>query len=133
MLRSGFGDDSGTVNAPAPAPSLLVACLCARWCQLCNSYRATFEAAASRHPAHRFVYVDIEDEADLVGAVDVENFPTLLIAEGGTLRFLGVITPQPETLERLLRAAEERNLPPPAHELDDGELQQLIAGLEAHA
>ncbi|MEW6704489.1 MAG: thioredoxin family protein [Pseudomonadota bacterium] len=114
-----------------PPPALLVACLCARWCLLCNSYRATFESVAQRHPQHRFVYVDIEDEAEAVGAVDVENFPTLLIAEGASLRFLGVITPQPETLERLLRAAEARNLPPPAHGLDERELAQLIAGVTA--
>jgi hypothetical protein len=111
------------------APSLLVACLCARWCQLCGSYRRTFDAAAQGHPAHRFVFVDIEDEAELVHAIDVENFPTLLIAEGDTLKFLGVITPQPETLERLLRAAQQRNLPPPSHDLDDDELQALIAGI----
>jgi thioredoxin-like negative regulator of GroEL len=124
-------DDSASMDAPADptADRLLVACLCARWCQLCNSYRATFEAAAARHPGHRFVYVDIEDEADIVGAVDVENFPTLLIAEGGALRFLGVITPQPETLERMVRAAEERNLPPPSHELADDELRQLVEGV----
>jgi len=120
------------VSADAPSP-LLVACLCARWCQLCNSYRATFEAAAARHPAHRFTYVDIEDQAELVNAIDVENFPTLLIADGPALRFLGVITPQPETLERLLRAAEAHNLPPPSHELDDDELQALIEGLRTLA
>jgi thioredoxin 1 len=112
-------------------PRLLVACLCAAWCRLCDSYRATFDAIAARHPAHRFVYVDIEDESDLVHAVDVENFPTLVIAEGDTLRFLGVITPQPEMLERLVRAAEARNLPPPQHELDDDERLQLLAGLQA--
>lgn len=128
-------DHSASMDAPDPttAPPLLVACLCARWCQLCSSYRATFEASAARHPAHRFVYVDIEDEADLVGSIDVENFPTLLIAEGDALRFLGVITPQPETLERMLRAAEERNLPPPAHELDGQEIDQVIAGLRGRA
>lgn len=129
-----MGDHSGAMDAPDPTASpLLVACLCARWCQLCNSYRATFEASATRHPAHRFVYVDIEDEAELVGSIDVQNFPTLLIAEGATLRFLGVITPQPETLERLLRAAEERNLPPPAHELDAQELDEVITGLRERA
>lgn len=112
-------------------PALFVACLCARWCQLCNSYRATFEAAAARHAEHRFAYVDIEDEADAVQALDVENFPTLLIADGAQLLFLGVITPQPDTLERLLRAAEARNLPPPVHTLDAPQLQQLLAGLRA--
>ena len=116
------------MSSPAP---LFVACLCARWCQLCNSYRATFEAAAARHPAHRFVYVDIEDEADLVHAIDVENFPTLLIAQGEALRFLGVLTPQPETLERMLRAAEQGNLPPAEHPMDDGDLAELLVGLRA--
>jgi len=118
------------MSSPAP---LFVACLCARWCQLCNSYRATFEAVAARHPAHRFVYVDIEDEADLVHAIDVENFPTLLIAQGDALRFLGVLTPQPETLERMLRAAEAGNLPPAARPMDDDELAELLAGLRALA
>lgn len=118
----------------APSPSrLLVACLCARWCRLCESYQATFDEAARRHPGLRFVYVDIEDEADVVQAIDVENFPTLVIADGPELRFLGVITPQPETLERLVRAAEEGNLPPPRHELPPQELGALIEGLGALA
>lgn len=127
-------DHSGPMNdnQDASFDPLLVACLCARWCQLCNSYRTTFEEAAARHPQHRFVYVDIEDEAALVNAIDVENFPTLLIAKAGCLAFLGVITPQPATLARLLRAAEEGNLPHPRHELEDQALQQLLAGLAAH-
>jgi len=120
-------------DATDPAEPLLVACLCARWCQLCNSYRATFEAAAARHPGHRFVYVDIEDEADLVHEVDVENFPTLLIAEGGRLRFLGVVTPHPETLERMVRAAVERNLPPASQELEDDDIAALLSGLRSMA
>jgi thiol-disulfide isomerase/thioredoxin len=118
--------------SPAPPP-LLVACLCAAWCRLCNSYADTFAEVAAHHPAHRFVYLDVEDEADLVQAIDVENFPTLLIAAGAELRFLGVITPQPQTLERLLRAAEAGQLPPPEHELDADELQRLLAGLAARA
>jgi hypothetical protein len=109
---------------------LLVACLCAAWCRLCNGYEATFGEVARRHPSHRFVYVDIEDEADLVHAIDVEDFPTLLIAQGSELRFLGVITPQPETLERLVRAAEHGRLPPPAHELASAELLPLLQGLQ---
>lgn len=120
--------------APAPPSStLLVVCLCAAWCRLCNSYGDTFAEIAARHPGHRFVYLDVEDEADLVHAVDVENFPTLLIAEGDKLRFLGVITPQPQTLERLLRAAEVGALPRPEHELAADELQPLLAGLAARA
>ncbi|HET9643023.1 MAG TPA: thioredoxin family protein [Burkholderiaceae bacterium] len=113
-----------TSNAP-----LLVACFCAGWCQLCGSYRTTFQAAAERHPRHRFLFVDIEDQADLVHAIDVENFPTLLMAAGDQLRFLGVLTPQAETLERILRAAEADELPPPEHELEDEDLRELLRGL----
>jgi hypothetical protein len=112
---------------------LLVACLCARWCNLCEGYRATFDALAQRHARHRFQWIDIEDEADLVHAIDVENFPTLLIARGDRLHFLGVMTPQLETLERVLRAAEQDALPPPQHELDDDELRQLLSGLHTRA
>ena len=112
---------------------LIVACLCARWCNLCEGYRATFDALAGRHPRHRFVWIDIEDQAELVGAVDVENFPTLLIARGPRLKFLGVLTPQIETLERVLRAAQDDALPPPSHTLDDDELQALLAGLSSVA
>lgn len=112
---------------------LLVACLCARWCRLCNSYQATFDDIAARHPASRFVYIDIEDEADLVHAIDVEDFPTLLIAQGDALRFLGVITPQPDTLDRLVRAAEDSNLPPPSHALSATDLAALLQGLQQRA
>ena len=112
---------------------LVVACLCARWCNLCEGYRATFDTLAQRHAQHRFEWIDIEDDAALVGAVDVENFPTLLIARGDDLKFLGVLTPQLETLERVLRAAEDDALPPPQHELDDEELKTLLLGLHARA
>jgi hypothetical protein len=49
-------------------------------------------------------WVDIEDEADLVGDLDVETFPTLVIADDTQVRFAGPVTPQRETLQRLLRA-----------------------------
>lgn len=120
------------MNQLADAP-LLVACLCARWCNLCEAYRATFDTLAARHPQHRFQWIDIEDEADLVHAVDVENFPTLLIASGEHLRFLGVLTPQLETLERVLRGAEQNALPPPTHEVDDADMQALLDALQARS
>jgi thiol-disulfide isomerase/thioredoxin len=82
----------------------LVICLCAQWCSTCRSYRATFERAAREFADARFLWVDIEDEAEVMGAIDVENFPTLLIGTGGDPRFFGTLTPQPEILARLLRA-----------------------------
>ena len=89
---------------PAPSPPLLVACLCAEWCSACREYRATFDqVAAEFNGAVRFIWIDIEDEAELVDPIEVETFPTLLIADAGAPRFFGPLTPQPETLRRLVR------------------------------
>jgi thioredoxin 1 len=86
--------------------TLHVACLCAAWCRTCESYQAVFEAACAELPQAglRVHWIDIEDQAELVGDLDIETFPTLLIAEGGQVRFAGPLTPQPETLRRVLRA-----------------------------
>jgi len=61
-------------------------------------------------------WIDIEDESDLVGDLDVETFPTLVVQGPHTL-FAGTLTPQPETLLRVLRAAldaADRGAPPAA-------------------
>jgi thioredoxin-like negative regulator of GroEL len=83
-----------------------VACLCAAWCRTCESYQQVFEAACAELPQAelRVRWIDIEDEADLIGDLDIETFPTLLIADGDGVRFAGPLTPQPETLKRVLRA-----------------------------
>lgn len=92
-----------------PAPGVAgsgwwVVCLCAEWCGTCRDYRAVFSALEREHPDVRFVWVDIEDEADLAGDLDVETFPTLLIADGRTVRFLGPLLPQAGVLTRLLES-----------------------------
>ena len=59
---------------------------------------------ADGHAVRRH-WVDIEDEADLLGELDIETFPTLVVSDRhGALRFAGAITPQPEALQRLLRS-----------------------------
>lgn len=83
--------------------SLLVACLCAEWCSVCRDYRSVFEQVRARFPQARFIWVDVEDQADVVDPVEVDNFPMLLIALGNEARFFGTMTPQAETLERLVR------------------------------
>ena len=60
----------------------LVACLCAEWCSSCREYRETFRQAQQQYLDTRFVWVDIEDQPDLVGDISVEDFPTLMIAAG---------------------------------------------------
>jgi thioredoxin-like negative regulator of GroEL len=93
---------------PETLPTLLVVCLCAEWCHVCGDYRSRFEhvraAVTADHPQAQFVWLDVEDEADLLHPLDVDNFPTLLIAMGGAPRFFGPLTPQAQTLERLVRS-----------------------------
>ena len=60
-----------TIAAALEGDAWTVACLCAAWCGTCSSYRATFEQLAARHPDKHFVWIDIEDQADLVGDLDV--------------------------------------------------------------
>ena len=83
-----------------------MACLCARWCGTCSSYEAVFAACGAAYGARvQPLWVDIEDEADLIGSIDVENFPTLLLARDGEMLFFGTITPHPQTLSRLVASA----------------------------
>jgi thioredoxin 1 len=93
----------------ASDPDLLVACLCAAWCGSCRDYVSVFETQALRFDAV-FKWIDIEDEEDALGPLDVENFPTLLIARADEVLFFGRVTPQPQTLARLLEAARDGGL-----------------------
>ena len=86
-----------------------VVCLCAQWCGTCRDYRAVFDQLARAHPAVRFVWIDIEDDAEVAGDLDVETFPTLLIADGQVARFLGPLLPQAAVLSRLLESLQSRS------------------------
>ena len=94
-----------TLNIP-PSEPLLVACLCAQWCGTCKDYAPLFEGLQAEFPEAQFRWIDIEDEADLVDPMEVENFPTLLIASQGQARFFGPVMPHLETLKRLIQAQQ---------------------------
>jgi len=132
------------MSAPLPnsnptPPPLLVACLCAQWCRTCDAYRDTLVAtqAAMRlgHPgaALRFVWVDIEDESDLVGDLDVEDFPTILLARGDQVLFFGPVLPHAQTLDRLVRSALDAALPPLSAAALAPDVRALPARLSEHA
>ncbi len=91
---------------PPSHSSWWVVCLCAAWCNTCGDYRATFDAVAREWPAMRFEWLDVEDESELAGDLDVETFPTLLIADGGHARFFGPLLPHAGVLSRLIASLE---------------------------
>ena len=73
---------------------------------MCREYRVIFEQVEQRvqaaHPHIRFAWVDVEDDADLMGTLDVETFPTVLMAGAGGIQFIGPVTPQANVLQRLV-------------------------------
>ena len=108
---------------PTPTTPLLVACLCADWCGACREYKPRFEQLQAAFPGVVFVWVDVEDESELVDPIEVENFPTILIANRQRVQFFGTVMPHPETLQRLV----ETQLAGDAHTLSDAPLVESLA------
>jgi thioredoxin-like negative regulator of GroEL len=104
------------VSAP-----LLVAGLCAAWCGTCRDWRPVFDAQAGAFAGRaEFAWVDVEDHDEVMGHVDVENFPTLMIARGDDVLFFGTITPHAQTLARLVQSALQGDLKPVGNDEIDG-------------
>ena len=103
-------------------------CLCAAWCGTCGIYRPLFDELARAHPDVRFEWVDIEDESDIAGDLDVETFPTLLIADGERALFLGPLLPQAPVLARLLASLQAAA---PGRAGPGGEAQQVFERVRA--
>jgi thioredoxin 1 len=87
-------------------PLLDVVCLCADWCGTCREYELVFEALKQAVPGHRYRWIDIEDEADFIGDVDVETFPTLLVAHEGRVLFAGPVLPRLGDVQRLVEVQQ---------------------------
>lgn len=114
--------DAASPRHDPAADALQVICLCAAWCGVCREWTATFEALAAAHPQVRFDWVDVEDEADAMGEIDIETFPTLLVARGAQAAFFGPVQPSPAQVARLLDSmradpAAGRQAPAEAHGL----------------
>ena len=107
---------------PPSAPTTHLACLCAAWCRLCDDYGPVFDRVArglrEHHPGLQVHWIDIEDEAELLGDFEVETFPTIVVVTGEAVPFAGPLAPQPETLQRVLTAvlspSHATASPPPA-------------------
>jgi len=108
-------------------PPLLMACLCAQWCDTCRDYEAVFTACAAEFGVRvQPLWVDIEDAAELVDGIDVDNFPTLLLANDDALLFLGAITPHALTLSRLVASALAGDLKPTLGDADVASLPRRL-------
>jgi thiol-disulfide isomerase/thioredoxin len=106
-----------------------VVCLCADWCNVCRQYRPVFDALALEHPDIAFEWLDVEDEAETLGDLDVETFPTVLICDGPQVRFYGPVLPQAAALAGLLNGLPDDAPPLPAV----AEVAALVERLRAQA
>ena len=98
-------------RAFADPARLVVVALCAAWCDTCTQFRAAYERVAQARPRATFVWVDIEDDADVAGDIDVENFPTLAIYRGSAPLHFGVSLPHETTVGRLVDALADSGTP----------------------
>lgn len=109
---------------PTPVHVVL---LCAAWCGVCREMAPAFAELAQAHPDARFHWLDVEDEADLLDDLDVDNFPTVLLGVNGEPVFFGTILPHIQTLKRLVQDASTLpRLAPSAHEAT---LRQVLSAV----
>lgn len=106
-----------------------IACLCAAWCGVCRDFQPLFAAQARANPHLRFAWVDVEDEDETMGEVDIETFPTLLVARGEDVYFFAPVPPIASQFTRLLARLQAQQAP------DAGvprEARELFARLRTH-
>jgi thioredoxin reductase (NADPH) len=106
----------------------LVVCLCAAWCHTCEEFRPAFERIGRAHPEARFLWLDIEDDAALVGELEIEDFPTLAVFREDAPLFYGPTLPQEGVVKRTLGSVLEGDKPVTAA---PRELPGLAAALRA--
>jgi hypothetical protein len=107
-------------------PTWWVVCLCAAWCGVCREWLPQFTAQARAHAHLRFAWVDVEDEDETMGEVDIETFPTLLVGRGAEVMYLAPIPPLAAQFTRLLARLQAQPAPDPGLPADaDGLFARL--------
>ncbi len=108
---------------------LVVLALCADWCGTCRDFRQMLDRLARARPEIVFAWADIEDDAELVGDIDVESFPTLAVFRAGQALHYGVSLPQEGLVARTIDSLAARP-PQPARDMPDAvaALAHWIAG-----
>jgi Thioredoxin. len=106
-----------------------VLALCADWCGTCRDFQQMLDRLARARPEIVFAWADIEDDAELVGDIDVESFPTLAVFRAGQALHYGVSLPQEGLVARTIDSLAARP-PQPARDMPDAvaALAHWIAG-----
>ncbi|MBU0588468.1 MAG: thioredoxin [Gammaproteobacteria bacterium] len=105
---------------------LLVVALCAEWCGVCREFRQQWDAHDfSTHAEVSYLWVDIEDRADIAGDLDIETFPSLAVFSGQQPVFYGPVSPNMDLLQRVSQSSAVQRFDADVHEA----LTTLRAGL----
>ena len=99
--------DSPRLAEALDSDKLVVVSLCAAWCGACREFRLVFERVAASRPDTAFVWLDIDSDAQVMGEIDVEDFPTLAIYHAGGLQHFGVSLPNERLVARLIASLSE--------------------------
>ncbi|MEK7346881.1 MAG: thioredoxin family protein [Pseudomonadota bacterium] len=90
---------------------LTILCLCAQWCVICRAFESQFQDLRAAQPQCHWRWIDIEDHDAVLSDLDIQNFPTIVILDGGgQLCFAGTIEPRMDLLQRLVRSAQDGQL-----------------------
>jgi thiol-disulfide isomerase/thioredoxin len=95
-------DAAAPTQPSTQGDALTVICLCAAWCGSCREFAPAFDALAASQPLDVFRWLDIEDEPELVGDLDITMFPTLIVASPLGLHFGGEVLPRGGMVARLV-------------------------------
>jgi uncharacterized protein YjeT (DUF2065 family) len=95
-------------TSAAPDGDWIVACLCAQWCGICRGWRDAFRELAQQSadllPASRWLWVDVESQADALGDFEPENFPVLAVQQGARLLYCAALPQQAGNWRRMVQS-----------------------------
>ncbi len=109
---------------------LWVVCLCAQWCHICRDLAPGFAQLPDAHPGVRWHWVDIEDDEHLLGDLDVDTFPTYLIAAEDGVRLFAPGPNQADALAHFVRPYASGQVAARAH---DPAVWQTFQAIKAQA
>ena len=116
--------DYSLLNTTLTENSWIGGCFCAQWCGACRAFKPRVKTFAEKYPDIVFLWIDIEDHADLLDDLDIENFPSLLIQYGDIVNFFGCVHPDIGLAERLLNSQTDIGI---------DEMKRLANSNEEHA
>lgn len=105
-------DVTGGAREPQPMP-WRVAVFCADWCRVCREFVPQLQRSLGGRDDVRLLCLDIESFPDEEDLLDIENFPTLLLADAqGRARYAGAVLPKVAAVEQLIDSAARGRLVP---------------------